>query len=245
MSAERFLDLYRQIEELLERRYAKESRTTSNVIVQFIQEKQGSRYREELNLCREIRNVLSHHSTFQGQPVVEPADGVMQVMEQLVEELKKPPLALDYGTPADHLLWATPDERVLPLMETMREKGYSHIPVREANPKTSSQTVSGIFSTGSVFQYTLCHPERPITEETRLGDFREFLPIERHAEAFLFAKPDMNYWEAREAFSTVRKHRRLAAILITSDGTAGGRLKGMLTPWDVLGLEEAVTDPTA
>lgn len=236
MSAEIFLDLYREIEELLERRYAKESRPSSNVIMQFIQEKQGARYREELNLCREIRNVLSHHSTIQGQPVVEPAEGLIRIMEKLVEELREPPMALEYGTPASEILLATPQQRVLKLMAVMKEKGYSHVPVREKDQ------IQGIFSISSIFLYTLRYPDRPLTEDTRVEEFEEFLPADRHGEEFLFADPTMTYWEAREAFYTVRKHRRLAVIFITSDGTKKGRLLGMLTPWDVLGLDEAVGD---
>ena len=37
MSAERFLDLYREIEELLEKRYARESSPGGNVILRFLQ----------------------------------------------------------------------------------------------------------------------------------------------------------------------------------------------------------------
>ena len=33
------------------------------------------------------------------------------------------------------------------------------------------------------------------------------------------------------------KNKRLAAIFITSDGTATGKLIGMLTPWDIIGKE--------
>ena len=235
MSAERFLDLYREIEELLEKRYARESSPGGNVILRFLQEKQGSRYREELNLCREIRNVLSHHSTIQGRPVVVPAPELLQVMERLIAELQEPPLALDYATPAEKIILTTPQQRVLRLMATMREKGYSHIPVRVKGK------IQGVFSISSVFSYMLKYPAKPLSAETRVEEFSEFLPLDSHGERFLFAGPRLNYWEAREAFSQVRKNRRLAVIFLTSDGTKKGRLLGMLTPWDVLGREEEIS----
>ncbi len=233
--AGRFLDLYRQIEELLERRYAKENRLTSNVFIRFTSEKQGARYREELNLCREIRNVLSHHAAIQGQPVVEPAEGLIRVMERLSEELQKPPLAMDYATPAEQIIQASPRHRVRKLMTTMSEKGFSHIPVREEG------AIRGVFSVSSVFDYVRRYPDRGLTEDTRVADFAEFLPVENHGERFLFAGPELTYWEAREVFGQVYKHRRLAVIFLTEDGSKTGRLLGMLTPWDVLGLDEEIT----
>ena len=231
-SAVEFLDLYRQVEELLEAKYGYESSSNSNVIMQFIQSRQGARYKEQLNLCREVRNVLSHHANVGGEPVVEPAAGLLASLRDLIGELSAPPLAMDFATPAEKIVMTTPKRKVLPLMVTMQEKGFSHIPIWYFGEMV------GVFSTSTVFAFTVANPGKTLDEDTLVQEFAEFYPLAAHTERYLFATPDMSYWEAKEAFTKVTKHKRLAAIFLTDTGKATGKLLGMLTPWDVLGLDE-------
>lgn len=62
-NSERFLNLYRDLEEALGVKY--QMRTGA---VQHFSAREGSRWSEELNLFREMRNLLSHHGKIGAQP---------------------------------------------------------------------------------------------------------------------------------------------------------------------------------
>lgn len=231
MSAKEFLNLYRRVEELLEERYRSNNGIEGNVIMRFMKERQGARYREEMNLCREVRNILSHHSDIEGESVVTPAPALVQTLKKLVEELEAPPKALEYATRGNDVLTATMETPVLPLMQQMKDKGLSHVPILKG------EHLKGVFSVSTVFSFRLSNPTADITEKTLVRDFAELLPVEMHGEQIKYANVRLTYWEAREAFSRIQKHKRLAVILLTDTGKPDGRLRGVLTPWDVLNEE--------
>ena len=52
--AERFLELYRRLEEALKQRGFRNGR--SSVVMQFMNTREGSAFKEELISCREMRN---------------------------------------------------------------------------------------------------------------------------------------------------------------------------------------------
>lgn len=231
-NAEEFLNLYSRMEELLEERLGVDNSNKVNVVIRFTQTRQGKRYKTDLNLCREVRNLLSHHADKGGKPVVEPAAELLDVLRKVIAELAQPPVALDYATQPKNVIMTSPTRYVLPLMRQMKERGLSHIPVWEGGKMT------GVFSQSSVFHYMLDHPDSVITETTEVKEFAEYTPFSAHSERYLFEKADLTYWEAKDLFNQVLKNKRLAMIYITDTGKAKGKILGILSPWDVLGLEE-------
>ena len=73
MSAQEFLDLYKQMEALLDEKYGEAAGRRGNAVTRFINEPAGREYIDELDLCREVRNMLPHNPDMEGRPVVEPA----------------------------------------------------------------------------------------------------------------------------------------------------------------------------
>ena len=90
-NADEFLDLYNNLEELLNVRYsaAKNDRRFSSAVVRFSMEAEGRRWREELNVCRELRNMLSHHAQIGGEDIFQPSDSVVDVMREILDSVKK------------------------------------------------------------------------------------------------------------------------------------------------------------
>ena len=58
--AERFLRRYRELEGLLEKRYGES--TQGSVVFEYLHTDDSEPYRYELNLIREIRNLLTHNA---------------------------------------------------------------------------------------------------------------------------------------------------------------------------------------
>lgn len=73
-------------------------------------------------------------------------------------------------------------------------------------------------------------------ENMEIGDFRKYLPFEAHTtERFRFISESTTVIEAKTAFEQPQQRsRRLVALFITDNGSQGGRLLGMITPWDIL-----------
>ena len=87
MRSEAFLRTYRVLEELLEIKYARSTRTTSSVVMEFLRDEDSLPFREPLDLCREVRNLLTHNAEPDGGPIVEPSEGLLRALERVVENL--------------------------------------------------------------------------------------------------------------------------------------------------------------
>ncbi|MBQ4110979.1 MAG: CBS domain-containing protein [Clostridia bacterium] len=233
--AEYFLDLYKQIEELLGSVYSGQ-RIDSNPVKYFAESSEGKAYREELNICREVRNLLSHNPKINGEAAVMPSDESVKFLEKLLNRLENPPLAMEYAT--KNIVFTSYREKVIPLMKKMEMRGYSHIPVIEKGRFT------GVFSISTIFSYVIDNPDYNITENTEVGFFKNYLPAENHAnETFVFVNPNADYWTAKRLMEKKKmKNKRLAAIFITSNGLESGKLLGMLTPLDIIKKEIETND---
>lgn len=224
-----FLDLYKQAEEALEEKYQGERRRHSSIVMKFLKAEESEPVREKLDICREIRNLLTHNANLNGEPVAVPSASVVKAMEEALEFIKRPPLALEFATRGERLMKAELNQKVLKLMELMDQNGYSHIPVmREGR-------FFGVFSAGAVFRYQL-RDRKALTPETTLRELEKYLDIKEHMEHYEFVSRKETYLSVRKKFEKVKgKNQRVSVVFITETGRPGQRLLGMLTPWDVLG----------
>ena len=214
-----FLDLYKQLEDALEDKYRNARRHYSSVVFEFIKDTDSEPVRDKLEICREIRNLLTHSANLDGEPIVEPSAPVVAAMEEVLEFVRRPPLALEFATKGDQVMKAHMHQRVLRLMEVMDKNGYSHIPVME------NGQFRGVFSVGTVFQYILQSGGKGIQADTTVAQLGNYEFVARNA----------TYLSVRRIFERVRgKNKRVSVVFVTEHGSPGEPLLGMLTPWDVL-----------
>ena len=71
--AETFLQKYRILEGLLEKRYDGRKTGGPSVVYEYIRDEDSEPVRVDLDLLREIRNLLSHNACDDGNAVVEPS----------------------------------------------------------------------------------------------------------------------------------------------------------------------------
>ena len=227
--ADDFLEHYRVLEEELTRKYHCDEKSGSPV-VRFLSEKESKPYREKLNMCREIRNFLSHHSELDGEPLVEPSEGIVRFLQEVTDYLQRPPLALSYATQFADILKASPKNKVITVMMKMQKSGFSDVPVLDGG------VMIGIFSIGTFFSYALKNNLTALNDNMLIEDFQELLPPDRHEnERFLFLPPETTLFDVKNEFEKrSQRSKRLAVIFITDNGSIGGRIEGMLTPWDVV-----------
>ena len=230
--ADFFLDLYKQLEDELEDKYRNARRHFSSVVFEFAKDRESEPVRDKLDVCRQIRNLLAHTANLGGQPGAEPSWAVVEAMQEVLDFVRRPPLAIEFATRGDRVLRVGPDQKVLRVMEVMDKNGYSHVPVMQEN------RFVGVFSVGSVFRYVLRTGGQALTPDTTIRDMRGYLAVEEHIENYEFLPHDVTYITVKTRFEQVRaKNKRVSVIFITQDGRTDQPLLGMLTPWDVLGEE--------
>lgn len=230
MRAETFLSMYRVLEGMLDRKYAGRENGSSSVVMRYLSDPESEPVRAQLDLCRELRNLLTHNADADGQPVAEPSKAMLDTLYKIIDYVESPKPALWYATSGERILQAHLGDPALEVMRRMDKHGFSHVPVIEKNALT------GVFSMRSVFSYVL--KNGGIGEDTRVRDFGELLKMDRPGggEKFLLLPMQATYHDARAAFERAsERNSRLAAVFITENGRKDEPLLGMLTPWDVLG----------
>ena len=225
-----FLDMYKQLEDALEDKYRHARRRCSSVVFEFTKDEESAPIRDKLNVCRELRNLLTHNANLQGIPVAEPSGPLMEAMQEVLDFVRRPPLALEFATKGEQVMRAASHQKVLRVMEVMDKNGFSHIPVMDDG------VFRGVFSASVIMRYLLASKGKGVTPDTTIGDLQDYIAVEKHAENYEFVPKDTSYFTVRSMFETVKgRNQGVSVILITEHGRQYQKLLGVLTPWDGLG----------
>lgn len=230
-----FLDLYNNLEELLKAKYTTpDRRQYSNVVLRFANDDEGRRWREELDLCREIRNMLSHHSRFDGEDIFQPADSLISLLREIVNFVEHPPVAMSVCTRREQLLTCERTDRVSYVVKRMNDAGFSHVPI------LSGRTLAGVFSAGTMLSYIEKYGAMNISKDTPISALSEFLSVFDHKnETYNFVDANATFGEIRAFFVPVGPNKlRTSAVFVTRGGKPRDELLGIITPWDM--IREAV-----
>ncbi len=229
MRANTFLSMYRVLEGLLEKKFTGQARHTSSVVMDYAQLPESEPVRQRLNVCRELRNLLTHSADENGAPLVEPAQALLDDLYEIIKYVETPQPALSYATTGEDMLRVGPNDRAMDMMRRMEKRGFSHAPVLTGGKLT------GVFSVETIFAFSLTGAR--LSPDTRIGEFGKLLDLDGHMTGrFLLMRKDASYLDARKEFERLaERNQRLAAVFLTSTGDAQGELLGILTPWDVLG----------
>ncbi len=229
MEPEIFLDLFRNLEQLVKEKYS--GRKYESPIINFSNSREGKPYKDELNTIREIRNLLVHLPMIDGNYPVKPSNEIGAVLEEIIEKIEHPLQAMDFAVKMENIMKTRPEDNAFSIMYKMEENGYTHVPIVRGG------ILSGVFSKSAVFSYLIKHGNKDIDKNMLIRDFSDFTVINSpHGEYYEFAAKDALYFEVRDMFERTyqRKSRRLAVMFITENGHENERLLGMITPWNVL-----------
>ena len=210
MRSTEFINLYKELEDELEAKYSGKKRRHSSVIFEYINSYESAPVRESLNICREIRNLITHNANVGGVPVIEPSEPMLTALKEALEYVRRPTLALDLATPGNRVVSAGLSDKVLKVMSDMEKSGYSHIPILD------KKRFVGVFSVSTVFSCILRDPTLRFDSETTIRDLSEMLPLENHMENYAFVDRDTTSVDVRRMFERIKgKNKRLSVIFIT------------------------------
>lgn len=230
LNSETFLQKYRILEGLLEKRYEGEKISSGSVVMEYLRDDDSQSVRVDLDLLREIRNILSHNADTDGKAVVEPSDEMLQRLDGVIEHVRKPRVAQDFGTPAGQVLYAHPNDAIVNVMRNMRKNGYSHVPVEDRG------RVVGVFSIKCMFDYLAEEGLEMLGNRARVSALGDRIRLDsRKGEKYMFVSADTSIVTVRKAFQRyTERNRRLSAVFVTQHGGADEALICIITPWDVL-----------
>lgn len=226
-----FLETYRRLESASNAFLPRDTR--AGAIARLLRHPKFAPYREELDTCREVRNLLTHEVRVEGDPPVVPSRGMQDFLEKMIRLLENPPVVRDRMTPRERLLTVTGDQPLLPVMKEMQDRGLSRIPLVRAD-----DTVGGVLSTETVFLATLAGVK--IDEETRVSDLRPYLSLDAATvTSYRFVPPTLPLDDAEALFERMGNRRsKLRALLVTENGSPKSPLLGILSPYDVMNSYE-------
>lgn len=229
-NSERFLKKYRILEGLLEKRYEGEKVSSSSIVMEYIRDEDSEPVRVDLDLLREIRNILSHNAGMDGEAVVEPSDEMITRLDSVIEYVRRPRFARQFGTPAAQVMFAHPNDEIFDVMRSMRKRGYSHVPLKEDG------RITGVFSIRCLFDYLAENDLNRLDSHARIHELGVRIHLERkHGERYMFVSADTSIVSVRRAFQRyTEKDRRLSAVFVTRNGSPEEELISIITPWDVL-----------
>ena len=230
MRSDIFLQKYRILEGLLEKRYDGCKMHSSSVVMEFLRDGASAPVRVDLDLMRELRNLLTHNAGPDGMPIAEPSEEIICRLDEIIDFVCKPRLAVEFGTPAEQVLCAHMNDRLADVMANMRKNGYSHVPVREKG------RVRAVLSIKSVFDYIAEKGSCALRADSRIQDLGDRISLDRSSgDRYIFMPATATVEAVRAAFEKyTERNRRLSAVFISENGLPEERFICILTPWDVL-----------
>lgn len=232
-AADRLIELYNELDRLL-----RDDQSDGEHYVPFTRRVQQlsreneliKRYRDDLLLMADLRNLLVHETYIDTiNPVFQPHEKLIHRFEGILQELLRPHAALEYAVPAERIYKAGLRDRVLQVIRQVYMRGFSHVPVVE------NGRIVGVFSESAVFALLAEGGEDSLTPQLKVEDLQALVSLSRYKEdRYQFIPPETPVFDAAAIFAqTVERGRRVAVVFITDNGRSDGRLLGMLTLLDI------------
>jgi CBS domain-containing protein len=188
----------------------------------------------ELEGFARLRNAIVHNPlAADAKPIAEPHADVVEKYESLVRYVLDPPNAFTIAVPLEKIFTTDWSESVLHLVQLMQERVYTHVPILE------KESVVGVFSENTLFFALAAERRIAIDSATKVNDLRRFVPLSGRAdEAFEFLSMRASVAAVAARFQeNFHQRKRLGAIFLTENGEATEGLRGLITAWDVAGLQ--------
>lgn len=221
-----FLEKYKELEDFIRGEYG--LKNEESAIAFLLKRPEYRSIRDELDYCREVRNLLQHKPKIRDNYVVEASDAMISLLEGTLNRIKNPPKARRIMIPRQQILCKAMNDLVLPTMREMDEKVYTHIPILE------NEVVCGVFSENTVLSY-LVDEQIGFDETTTFSEIADYLPLDKHrAETFRFVHLDEFISNISDEFDrAVHNQDRIGMVFVTANGKKSEKLLGILTAWDI------------
>lgn len=232
-NAEKFIVIYNELDRYMRTYLDEDDRIGHTDLIKRMakRNKVFAKNRDDLILFARLRNSIIHNPyNREIDPIAEPHDKILDKYKEIRDRVLNPPVALDtIAVKGKDIYSVTMNEFAFDVMNVMRDNNYTHVPVVDGD------FIIGVFSESTVFSYMVANEGSPINRNTKIDDFREFIPLDKHvSEFFTFVHKDALVVEIEEIFQRkFNGKKRLSVIFITETGKVKEKILGLITPWDV------------
>ncbi|WP_068675604.1 CBS domain-containing protein [Oceanobacillus sp. Castelsardo] len=183
------------------------------------------RYKDDLLEFAELRNAIVHNRTDVSYVIAEPHDSIVESIIKIEEELTKPKIVYSYFARKVYTLQA--NEKVLTLLEVIREREFTKFPIYNGKEFLGLITQKGITN----WLANEVYDGNDILIEKTLSDVLQY----EDNENYKFISGNSSLYEAVDLFKEqIGNGHRLEAILITENGAPTESLVGIVTNWDIM-----------
>ena len=226
---EQFLEKYRELEDLIRIEFSLKEGNNDSPIGFLLRQEAFRNIKSDLNLCKDVRNLLAHNRKIQNVYVVEPSEEMISLLDTTILKIRRIPHAMDIAVKIEQILWRSIDDAVLPVMKLMNERSISHIPILE------NGVVTGVFSDNTIMSYLMDETIIEAADNIQFSDLKKYLPLEAHrADSFRFIARNTQVTKITEIFSdSMTKSERIGLVFVTASGKKTEKLLGIITAWDL------------
>lgn len=226
-----FLNQYRALENLIALEYNLQD--TDSAVSFLLRKPEFRDIREELDYCREVRNLLSHNPKVDQRYLVEPSEEMIRLLERTLNRIRNPLRARDVWVPKERVVCKTMEDLVRPTMVEMAQHSYTHIPIVKGG------AVTGVFSENTLLSCLLDDDLAGIHNDLKFCDIAKYLSLDQdRAETYRFVGRNTLASEIEGIFANAtKKNSRIGLLFVTDNGRPNGKLLGIISPWDMAGVD--------
>lgn len=225
-NAEKFLEAYRRLENLMRKQQQEDKHTSFSALVDKSRDSVVQRYGRKLKRYADLRNAIVHHEYEDDHPIADPRTDVVESFQVIVEKVVDPPGLDPFYS---EVYTATPSDDIGMVVEKMEKANFSQMPIEDGGEVTAVLTTNTIARWIGAELHT--DGEGLLVTETSVGDV---LPHAEREDNYSFLPRSASLYEAHEKFQVSENLREPPdAVLITHNGRASESLLGIITPYDL------------
>ena len=227
-----FLQVFEEIKAVVNRLAGREGSLEFELFIACSKSPRVQRRKFELEYIKDVRNLHVHQQQSSGLPTFALSATFVKYCRDMHTQLNQATTAGKIGINISDLTVAKWDDPILPIIATMRENSFSHIPITN-----DAGVVEGVFNEAAIFDYLTSSGMIMMLEDaTLLSDLRNHCRIGAdHIETFRFISPSASEDQVADMFLTViGPFSRVGAVFVTPEGYPNKPIQRMITAWDVL-----------
>lgn len=229
---ERFIVAFNKIEKYFDKQISDTRYVPFHRAVQRLRKTNPivSHYQQDLLEFSELRNAIVHERTGHEYTIADPHDDIVEKIERIEKELNAPKEVIDVFGKTLRTVQA--DLTIEEVLNIIKETTFSQFPVY-----VSKQFI-GLLTDKCILHYIAQHMNGDCKRLFNT-EIRELLKENVVKEAnYRFIPRNMSVFEAETIFmEALSKEKALDALLITDTGESYQKLRGIISPTDLIKIE--------
>ena len=228
---ERFLNLYKKVEALLQRIVHGKPQDSPVWLYENLLRKSDDIEKkvrsEKYSIARQMRNILAHDDMGENDPFEVSVESIMFLEEEL-KILEEQKTAKEVCVPYANLLYATKNSLVTNIASMMLEKGITNVPI------LNQKKVIGMFNGKAFIHMMRSRKAVQITESTKMKDIKQFLYLDMNdGIRYEFVAADTRIDQLDHLFLRNKKGKT-ELLIVTETGDKFEPIIGVISPHDIL-----------